>query len=184
MYIILRGAIKKKNVPKSGKSPKGGGGVSAGDQKVHNSKCGLFDKRGGGGHIFIFFPNVNAHFRYFSWRKNKLVLKWFLGKFKCFKLIYIFWHGGWGLGGGGWKQLWTFSTFPDFILQGSPYEKKLSFSAILLPNLYFCIYFLLGRFLRTLPASQYMTLWVFFSFVCFYGVSLFSIQFVVPLSLL
>ena len=38
--IGLRGAIKIKNVPKSGKSPKGGGG-----------------------HIFIFFPNVNAHFR-------------------------------------------------------------------------------------------------------------------------
>ena len=42
MYIISRGAIKKKNVPKSGKSPKGGG-VSAGDQKVHNSNFGLFD---------------------------------------------------------------------------------------------------------------------------------------------
>ena len=53
----LRGAIKIKNVPKSGKSPKGGGGVSAGDQKVHNSKCGLFDKRGGEA-IFSFFSQM------------------------------------------------------------------------------------------------------------------------------
>ena len=30
------------------KVQKGGEGVSSGDQKVHNSKCGLFDKRGGG----------------------------------------------------------------------------------------------------------------------------------------
>ena len=43
--------------------------------------------RGGGGHIFICFPNPNAHFRYFSCRKNKLVLKWFLGNFKCFELM-------------------------------------------------------------------------------------------------
>ena len=67
---------------------KGGGGVSKKHQKVQNSKFGLFDKRGGG-HIFIFFPNSNAHFRYFSWRKNKLVLKWFLGNFKCFKFMFL-----------------------------------------------------------------------------------------------
>ena len=58
------GSHQKKNVPISGKSPKGGG-ASAGDQKVHNSKCGLLDKRGGG-HIFIFFPNVNVEFQCFS----------------------------------------------------------------------------------------------------------------------
>ena len=56
---IFREALKKKKSQKVEK-------VSSGDQKVHNSKCGLFDKRGGGGHVFIFFPNVNAHFKYFS----------------------------------------------------------------------------------------------------------------------
>ena len=60
-----KGSNQKKNVPKSGKSPKGGGGVSFEDQKVHNSKCGLFDKRGRG-HIFIFVPNVNADYKCFS----------------------------------------------------------------------------------------------------------------------
>ena len=61
----FKGSHKKKNVPKSGKSPKGGGGVSAGDQKVHNSKCGLFDKRGGG-KIFSVFPNLDVDFKCFS----------------------------------------------------------------------------------------------------------------------
>ena len=43
----MREACGLKNVPKGGKSPKGrGGGISAGNQKVHNSNCGLFDKRG------------------------------------------------------------------------------------------------------------------------------------------
>ena len=79
---ILRGESHIKNVPKSGKSPKGGEGVGPGNQKVHNSKCGLFD-------IFIFFPNVNAHFKHFSWTKSKLVLKWFLDNFECFKLIFL-----------------------------------------------------------------------------------------------
>ena len=50
---MVRGAIELKNVPKSGKSPKGGGGITTGNQKVHNSECGLFYKRGEG-HIFIF----------------------------------------------------------------------------------------------------------------------------------
>ena len=46
---MLRGAIKTKNVTKIGKVQKRGGrgGVSAKNQKVHNSKCGLFDKRKG-----------------------------------------------------------------------------------------------------------------------------------------
>ena len=61
----LREALKKKD-HKKGKKAKGGGeGVSSGDKKVHNSKCGLFDKRGGD-IIFTFFPNVNAHLIYFS----------------------------------------------------------------------------------------------------------------------
>ena len=81
---LLRGALNKM----SQKAEK----VSAGDQKVHNLKCGLFYKRGVG-HIFIFSPNVNAQFRYFSLRKNKLVLKWFLGNFKCFKLMFHIWGG-------------------------------------------------------------------------------------------
>ena len=44
----IREACELRNVPKSGKSPKGVV-IIAGNQKVHNSKCGLFDKRGGGG---------------------------------------------------------------------------------------------------------------------------------------
>ena len=56
------------------KVQKGGGGESTKNPKVQNLKFGLFD-------IFIFFPNSNAHFRYFSWGQNKLVLKWFLGDF-------------------------------------------------------------------------------------------------------
>ena len=62
----LREAFGLKNVTKSGKSPQGGGGVSKKHQKVQNLKFGLFDKRGGGGPIFIFFPNLNVHFRHFS----------------------------------------------------------------------------------------------------------------------
>ena len=69
-----------------------GGRISEKNQKVQNSKFRLFDKKGGR-YIFIFFPNVNVHFKYFSWRKNKLVLKWFLGNFKCFKLMFFFWGG-------------------------------------------------------------------------------------------
>ena len=87
-YLSMLGKHPKKKIPNYGKSPKGRGGVSSKNQKVQNSKFGLFDKRGGGVRIFIFFPNVNAHFRYFSWRENKVVLKWFLGNFKCFKLKF------------------------------------------------------------------------------------------------
>ena len=79
--------------------------ISKKHQKVQNSKFGLFDKRGGG-HIFIFFPNSNAHFRYFSWRKNKLVLKWFLGNFKCFKLMFHIW--------GGVPKIQSFPNFKSF----------------------------------------------------------------------
>ena len=42
IHDLLRGAVIIKNVPKLGKSPKGGGGVSVENQKVHNSKCRLF----------------------------------------------------------------------------------------------------------------------------------------------
>ena len=34
------------------------------------------------------FPNVNVDFRCFSWTKIKLVLKWFLGYFMCFKIFF------------------------------------------------------------------------------------------------
>ena len=63
------------------------GGVSTKNQKVQNSKFGLFDMRGGG---YIFFPNENVDFKCFSWKENKLVLNWFLGNHKCFKLMFLF----------------------------------------------------------------------------------------------
>ena len=46
-----------------------------------------------GGHISFFFLNVNVDFKCFSWTKNELVLKWFLGNFKCFKLMFLFLRG-------------------------------------------------------------------------------------------
>ena len=59
--------------------------------------------------LFIFFPNSNAHFRYFSWRKNKLVLKWFLGNFKCFKLMFHIW--------GGVPKIQSFPNFKSCFMQ-------------------------------------------------------------------
>ena len=50
------GEQSKKNVTKSGKSPKGEG-VSTKNQKVQNSKFGLFDKRGGEA-IFSIFSQI------------------------------------------------------------------------------------------------------------------------------
>ena len=41
---VRKGRIQIKNVPKCGKSPKWGVGVGTKNQKVHNSKFGLFDK--------------------------------------------------------------------------------------------------------------------------------------------
>ena len=35
-------ATELKNAPKGGKSPKGGGGISDGNQKVHDSKCSRY----------------------------------------------------------------------------------------------------------------------------------------------
>ena len=56
-------------------SPKGGaGGISTNNQKVQNSKFGLFDMGGGGVQIFCVFPNVNVDFKCFSWTRNMLVL--------------------------------------------------------------------------------------------------------------
>ena len=52
---LIRGPIEIKNVLKREKMSKSGGGISSGDQKVHNSKCGLFDKRGG---IFSFYSQM------------------------------------------------------------------------------------------------------------------------------
>ena len=49
----IRGAIKTKNVTKSGKkSKRGGEGIVAENQKLHK--------------IFRVFPNVNVDFKYFS----------------------------------------------------------------------------------------------------------------------
>ena len=47
-----------------------------------------------GGRGAISFPNVNEDFKCFSWTKIKLVLKGFLGNFKCFKLMFLFLRGG------------------------------------------------------------------------------------------
>ena len=44
---VRKGRIQIKNVPKCGKSPKWGVGVGTKNQKVHNSKCKLFEMRGG-----------------------------------------------------------------------------------------------------------------------------------------
>ena len=38
-----------------------GGGVSTKNQKVQNSKFGLFDKRGGGGAKFSSFSQIQMH---------------------------------------------------------------------------------------------------------------------------
>ena len=54
-----------KNITKSGKSPPGGGGSA---KNIKKSKIQNLDFmiRGGGGHIFTFFPNENANLMYFS----------------------------------------------------------------------------------------------------------------------
>ena len=44
--VTGKGRVPNKKCHKKWKSPKGGGGVSAEDQKVQNSKFELFDKRG------------------------------------------------------------------------------------------------------------------------------------------
>ena len=61
----VREAFGLKNVTKSGKSPPEGGGSA---KNIKKSKIRNLDFliRAGGGHIFIFFPNSNAHLRYFS----------------------------------------------------------------------------------------------------------------------
>ena len=61
----VRGAIELKNVPKSGKSPKGGKG-SAQEIKKSTIQDVDFLTRGGGRPYFNFFPNVNADFKCFS----------------------------------------------------------------------------------------------------------------------
>ena len=58
----VRGAIKKNCPEKWKKSKRGEAGVSAGDKKVHNSKCGLFDKRGGGQENCGLFPLFGTFF--------------------------------------------------------------------------------------------------------------------------
>ena len=42
----------------------------------------------GGGGVRV-FPIINIDCKCFSWRKNELVLKWFLGNFKCFKVMFF-----------------------------------------------------------------------------------------------
>ena len=61
----VRGAIKKKCPEKWKKSKRGEAGVSAGDKKVHNSKCGFFDKRGSQENCGL-FPLFGTFFFYCS----------------------------------------------------------------------------------------------------------------------
>ena len=72
------------------KVQKGGRGQH---KKSKSPKFGLFDKMWGRLY-FYFFPNVNVDFKCFRWTKNKLVLKWFLGNFECFKLMFFLLRGG------------------------------------------------------------------------------------------
>ena len=70
LKFLGKGSIKKKGHKKWKKS-KRGAGFSAKNQKVHNSKYGLFDKRGGGVWIFGFVQNVITslellHLKYFT----------------------------------------------------------------------------------------------------------------------
>ena len=57
----LRGESQIENVTKSGKSPKGGGGVSEKSKKSKNLNLD-FLIREGGVRIFKFFPNVNVDY--------------------------------------------------------------------------------------------------------------------------
>ena len=50
----VREASKLRNALPFGKSPKAGGGVSSENQKVHNSKFGLFEIRVGGSRFLRF----------------------------------------------------------------------------------------------------------------------------------
>ena len=68
---LVREASELENVTKSGKSPIGGEG-SEKNQKVQNSKFGLFS---------FYFSNVNVDFKCFSWTKNLFVSMWFSGNF-------------------------------------------------------------------------------------------------------
>ena len=64
-------ACKLENVPKSGKSPKGGEGSAPEIKKSTIQNVDFLIRREG--HIFIFFPNVNEHFK--KKKKSKLTLK-------------------------------------------------------------------------------------------------------------
>ena len=72
---IPKGSIQIKKCPKKWIKSKRGGGLSAKNQKVHNSKFGLFDKRGGV-RIFKFFSNVNVDL--FLFLGGVLIFKVFL----------------------------------------------------------------------------------------------------------
>ena len=61
----VSGAIRKQNVPKSGKTPKGGGEESVPQNKKPTlQRCRLFEVRGEGGVWFLkFFSNANVNFK-------------------------------------------------------------------------------------------------------------------------
>ena len=119
-WTKLKGPIELENFTKSGKSPKGRGeGASKKNQKVQNSKFGLFDQEEGGVWIFCFkhllflfrgevleiqnFPN----FKFIPIRfKGGGVIKFPM--FSKFKKVQILEEGG-----GGSRKIVTVSTFCD-----------------------------------------------------------------------
>ena len=115
------------------KVKKGRGRDQRQKSKSPKFKIWTFDKKGGSPDFQV-FPNVNEDFKYFSWTKNKLVLKWFLGNFKSFK-FFFFLNGELPkfrisnfsqiiLGDRGSTKLWTFSTFCDFFFWRLPLFDK------------------------------------------------------------
>ena len=67
-----------------------GGEESAQKRKKSTIQNLDFSTRGGEAIFSFFFSNVYADFKCFSWTKNKLFIKWFLGNFKCYG---FFWGG-------------------------------------------------------------------------------------------
>ena len=71
----------------------------------------FFVVEGGRSRFSVFFQNDNVDFKCFRWTKNKLVLKWFLGNFKCCKLKFHVLRGG--------SENSNFSQFQIFLKLGT-----------------------------------------------------------------
>ena len=67
--ILNKGSLQMKKCPKLQKKSKRGG-ISAKNQKVQSSKFGLFDKRGGGGPYFSFFPKFKCTLQILQLKKK------------------------------------------------------------------------------------------------------------------